>query len=123
MRCVDGINGLSTYQDIKKVGLRNYYWPRQAHTVYHRTLALPILSFRLGKHPGNCCSCGEPGTPLHYATKCRLTLSYLLRCPADQHIEACMKSITNHRLEINKIIDLLNFITSQEDLLKSEQPE
>ncbi|GBM39752.1 hypothetical protein AVEN_107169-1 [Araneus ventricosus] len=60
--------------------------------------------------------------PLHYATKCRLTLCYHLRCPADQHIEAWMKLINNHRLLTNKIIDLLNFIASQEDLLKSEQP-
>ncbi|GBL93418.1 hypothetical protein AVEN_219525-1 [Araneus ventricosus] len=79
--------------------------------------------FRFGKHPDNCCACREPGTPLHYATKCRLTLSYHLKCPADQHKEAWLKSITNHRLLTNNIIDLLNFITSQEDLLKSEQPE
>ncbi|GBN87798.1 hypothetical protein AVEN_262282-1 [Araneus ventricosus] len=79
--------------------------------------------FRFGKHPDNCCACGETGTPFHYATKCRLTLSYRLKCPADQHTEAWLKSITNHRLLRNKIIDLLNFITSQEDLLKSEQPE
>ncbi|GBN54897.1 hypothetical protein AVEN_213492-1 [Araneus ventricosus] len=76
-----------------------------------------------GKHPDNCCACGEPGAPLHYATKCRLTLSYHLWCPADQHIEAWMKSTAKHRLLSNKIIDLLNFITIQEDLLKSEQPE
>ncbi|GBO01114.1 hypothetical protein AVEN_160578-1 [Araneus ventricosus] len=50
-------------------------------------------------------------------------VSYHLRCPADQHIEAWMKSITNHRLLANEIIDILNFITSQEDLVKSEQPE
>ncbi|GBM66415.1 hypothetical protein AVEN_13011-1 [Araneus ventricosus] len=60
--------------------------------------------------------------PLHYATKCHLTLSYLLRCPAHQNIEALMKSLTNHHLLTNKIMDLLNFITNQ-DLLKSEQPE
>ncbi|GBO41697.1 hypothetical protein AVEN_199300-1 [Araneus ventricosus] len=76
-----------------------------------------------GKRPDNCCACGEPGTLFHYATKCRLTLSYHLWCPADQHIEAWMKLITNHCLLTNKIIDLLNFITIQEDLLKSEQAE
>ncbi|GBO10900.1 hypothetical protein AVEN_235716-1 [Araneus ventricosus] len=76
----------------------------------------PIF-FRFGKHPDNCCACGEPGTSLLYATKCRLTLSYHLRCPEDQHIEAWMKLITNHHLLRNKIIDLLNFITSQEGLL------
>ncbi|GBM74830.1 hypothetical protein AVEN_254954-1 [Araneus ventricosus] len=74
------------------------------------------------KHPDNCCACGEPGTP-HYATKCSLTLSYHLRCPADQRKGAWMKSLTNHRLLTNKIIDLLNFTTSKEDLLQSEQPE
>ncbi|GBO24672.1 hypothetical protein AVEN_216139-1 [Araneus ventricosus] len=48
----------------------------------------------------------------HQVPKCRLTLSYHLRCPEDQHMEAWTKSITNHCL--------LNFITSHEDLLKSE---
>ncbi|GBM91222.1 hypothetical protein AVEN_211513-1 [Araneus ventricosus] len=82
----------------------------------------PSYLFRFGKHPDNCCACGEPGTPHQYATKCHLTLSYHVRCPADQYLEAWMKSITNHRLLTNKIIDLLNFIISQEDVLKSEQP-
>ncbi|GBN88636.1 hypothetical protein AVEN_224931-1 [Araneus ventricosus] len=86
-------------------------------------LRFPSYLFRFGIHPDNCCACGEPGTPFHYATKCRLTLSYHLKCPADQHKEAWLKSITNHRLLRNKIIDLLNFITSQEHLLKSEHPE
>ncbi|GBN51575.1 hypothetical protein AVEN_175045-1 [Araneus ventricosus] len=77
----------------------------------------PSYLFQFGKPPDNCCARREPGTPLLYATKCRLTHSYHLRCPADQHIEAWMKLITNHHLLRNKIIDLLNFITSQEDLL------
>ncbi|GBM35448.1 hypothetical protein AVEN_73247-1 [Araneus ventricosus] len=79
--------------------------------------------FRSGKHPDNCCARVEPYTPLHYATKCHLKSSYHLRCPGDQHIEAWMKVITNHRLLKNKIIDLLKFIDSQEDLLKWEQPK
>ncbi|GBN55847.1 hypothetical protein AVEN_10885-1, partial [Araneus ventricosus] len=80
-------------------------------------------TYEIIKKLDNCCACGEPDTTLHYAAKWRLTLSYHLRCPADQHIEAWMKSIINHRLLTNKIIDLLIFITCQEKLLKSEQPE
>ncbi|GBM38320.1 hypothetical protein AVEN_158349-1 [Araneus ventricosus] len=117
------INCRSTYEIIKKVGLRNHNWPRQLIQFITGHGPFPSYLFRFGKHPDNYCACGEPGTPFHYATKCRLTLSYHLKCPADQHIEAWLKSITNHRLLRNKIIDLLNFITNQEDLLKSEQPE
>ncbi|GBL92668.1 hypothetical protein AVEN_119069-1 [Araneus ventricosus] len=102
----DSINGRSTYEVIKKVGLLNHYWPRQLIQFVTGYGHFPSYRFRFGKHPDNCCACGEPGTPLHYTTKCRLTLSYHLRCPADQYIE-----------------DLLNFITRQEDLIKSEQPE
>ncbi|GBN20159.1 hypothetical protein AVEN_88903-1 [Araneus ventricosus] len=83
----------------------------------------PSYLFRFEEHPDNCYACGEPGTPFHYTTKCRLTLSFHFKYPVDQHIEAWLKSITNHHLLRNKIIDLLNFITSQEDLLKSEEPE
>ncbi|GBL98689.1 hypothetical protein AVEN_19729-1 [Araneus ventricosus] len=94
-----------------------------AHPVITGHGSFPSYLFRFGKHPDNCCACGEPGTLFHYTTMCRLTLSYHLNYPADQHIEAWLKSITNHRLLRNKIIDLLNFITSQEDILKSEEPE
>ncbi|GBN27134.1 hypothetical protein AVEN_120329-1 [Araneus ventricosus] len=114
----DGINGRTTYEIIKKVGLRNHNWRRQFIQFITRHGPFPSYLFRFGKHPNNCCACGEPGTPFHLATK----LSYHLRYPADQHIEAWMKSISNHRLLTNKIIDL-NFIISQEDLLKSEQPQ
>ncbi|GBN69091.1 hypothetical protein AVEN_201418-1 [Araneus ventricosus] len=34
------------------VGLRNHYWPETTHPVYHRELALPILSFPTRKTPG-----------------------------------------------------------------------
>ncbi|GBM00067.1 hypothetical protein AVEN_214134-1 [Araneus ventricosus] len=119
----DGINGRSTYEIIKKLGLRNHNWPRQLIQFITGHGPFPSYLFRFGKHPDNCCACREPDTPFDYATNCRLTLSYHLKCPADQHIEAWLKSITNHRLLRNKIIDLLIFITSQEDLLKSEQPE
>ncbi|GBM04401.1 hypothetical protein AVEN_35581-1 [Araneus ventricosus] len=117
----DGINGRSTYEIIKKVGLRKIITGRDSSSRLSQGISPshPIFS----KHPDNCCACGEHGTPFHYATKFRLTFSYHLRYPADQHIEAWMKSIPNHRLLTNKIIDLLNFITSQEDLLKLEQPE
>ncbi|GBN49074.1 hypothetical protein AVEN_38074-1 [Araneus ventricosus] len=119
----DGIHGHSTYEIIKKVGLRNHNWPRQLIQFITGHVPFPSYLFRFRKHPDNCCAFREPGTTFHYATKCHLTFSYHLKCPADQHIEAWLKSITNHRLLRNKIIDLLNFITSQEDLLKSEQPE
>ncbi|GBN04530.1 hypothetical protein AVEN_256371-1 [Araneus ventricosus] len=108
---------------IKKVGLRNHNWPRQLIQFITGHEPFPSYLFPFVKLQDKCSACGEPGTPLHYATQCRLTLSYHLRCPAVQHIEAWMKSITNHRLLTNKIINLLNFITSQKDLLKSEQPE
>ncbi|GBL74646.1 hypothetical protein AVEN_206741-1 [Araneus ventricosus] len=119
----DGINGRSTYEIIRKVGLRNHNCPRQLIQFITGHGPFPSYLFRFGKQQDNCCACEEPGTPFHYATKCRLTLSYHLKCLADQHIEAWLKSITNHRLLRNKIIDLLNFITSQEYLLKFEQPE
>ncbi|GBN14984.1 Biotinidase, partial [Araneus ventricosus] len=84
----DGINGRSTYEVIKKVGQRNHYWPRQFIQFITGHGPFPSYLFRFGKHPDSCCARGEPGTPLHYATKCRLTLLYHLRCRTDHHIEA-----------------------------------
>ncbi|GBL94037.1 hypothetical protein AVEN_185013-1 [Araneus ventricosus] len=113
----DDINGRSTYEVTKKVRLRNHYWQRQliqfitehgsSHLIFSdlentRTTAVPVENLaRLFTIP----------------SKYHLTLSYHLMCPADQHIEACMKSITIHRLLTNKIIDPLNFITSKKTYL------
>ncbi|GBM42309.1 hypothetical protein AVEN_235019-1 [Araneus ventricosus] len=93
----DGINGRSTYEIIKKVRLRNHNWPIQLIQFITGHGPFPTYLFRFGNHPENCCACGKPGTPFLYATKYHLTLSYHLRCPADQHIEAWLESITNHR--------------------------
>ncbi|GBN21044.1 hypothetical protein AVEN_75948-1 [Araneus ventricosus] len=70
----DGINGRSTYEIIKKVGLRNHNWPRQLIQFITGRLPFPSYLFRFGKHPHNCCVCGEPGTHFHYTIKYRLTL-------------------------------------------------
>ncbi|GBN27346.1 hypothetical protein AVEN_110854-1, partial [Araneus ventricosus] len=91
----DGFNGRSTYEVIKKVGLRNHNWPRQLIQFITGHGPFPSYLFRFGKPPDNCCVCGELVKPLHCATKCRITLYYHLRCPADLYIEAWMKSITN----------------------------
>ncbi|GBM28070.1 hypothetical protein AVEN_35887-1 [Araneus ventricosus] len=71
----DDINGRTAYEVIKKVGLRNHYWARQLIQFIAGHGPLPSYLFIFGKHPHNCCTCGEACTPLHYATKCRLTLS------------------------------------------------
>ncbi|GBO42338.1 hypothetical protein AVEN_182306-1 [Araneus ventricosus] len=94
-RDIGMMNGRSTYEVIKKVGLRNHNWPRKLIQFITGHGPFPSYLFRFGKHTDNCCACGEFGTSLHYATKCRITLYYHLRCPADLYIEAWMKSITN----------------------------
>ncbi|GBN39268.1 hypothetical protein AVEN_257252-1 [Araneus ventricosus] len=108
---------------MKKVGLQNHNWPRQFMKFIIGNGPFPFYLFRFGKHPEKCCACGEPGTPFHYATKFRLTFSYHLRCPADQHTDGWIKSITKLRLLTNKITDLLNLTIIQEDLFKSGLPE
>ncbi|GBL98086.1 hypothetical protein AVEN_84588-1 [Araneus ventricosus] len=67
----DGINGRSTYEVTKKVGIRNRYCPRQLiqFIIGHGHFLYYLFGF--GKHPDNCCACGEAGTPLYYDTKWR----------------------------------------------------
>ncbi|GBM11536.1 hypothetical protein AVEN_149466-1, partial [Araneus ventricosus] len=48
---------------------RHLHFPRHCQNTI-RARAFPILPFPIRKTPDNCCACGEPGTPLHYATKC-----------------------------------------------------
>ncbi|GBM10333.1 hypothetical protein AVEN_131072-1 [Araneus ventricosus] len=78
----------STHNVLKKVGLQIHNWPRQLTQFITGHGPFPSYLFRFGKHPDDYCACGEVGTPLHYATKCRLTLSHHLRCLADQHRES-----------------------------------
>ncbi|GBM31216.1 hypothetical protein AVEN_193346-1 [Araneus ventricosus] len=71
----DDINDRPTYEVIKKVGLRNHNWSRQLIQFITGHGPFPSYLFRFGKHPDNCCACGEPGTPLHCAASCFLTTS------------------------------------------------
>ncbi|GBN91653.1 hypothetical protein AVEN_29293-1, partial [Araneus ventricosus] len=49
----DGISGRSTYEVIKKAGLRNQYWPRQLIQFITGYGPFPSYLFRFGKHPDN----------------------------------------------------------------------
>ncbi|GBN07505.1 hypothetical protein AVEN_244882-1 [Araneus ventricosus] len=115
--------GRSTHKVITKVGLRSHNWPSELTQFITGHGPFPFYLYLFGKHPDDNCACGKVGTPIHYVTKCRLTLPLHLKFPAVQHREAWMISVTSRRQLINKIVQLLDYIIINEDQLKSDHPD
>ncbi|GBM32077.1 hypothetical protein AVEN_150066-1 [Araneus ventricosus] len=58
---------------------------------------------RFGLHSTDYCGCGEIGNPLHYATRCPLTLSYHHKEPSPQFIVHWWKSALSRKLSRRNI--------------------
>ncbi|GBL72664.1 hypothetical protein AVEN_116317-1, partial [Araneus ventricosus] len=80
----------------------------------------PSYLKRFGLHSTDYCGCGEIGNPLHYATRCPLTLSYHHKEPSPQFIVHWWKSALSRKLSRRNIDNLITFLATNEDLIKSQ---
>ncbi|XP_071035183.1 uncharacterized protein [Parasteatoda tepidariorum] len=85
--------GRTTYEILPKVSFKNSKWPKELimFITEHGPFRTYLKRFQLSRH--KLCSCGEIGSPLHYATKCLLTESYHFKIPMEQNIIAWKKQI------------------------------
>ncbi|GBM86405.1 hypothetical protein AVEN_247444-1 [Araneus ventricosus] len=88
------------------------------HPIRHWTWALPQLPQEI-RSP-RYCGCREIGNPLHYATRCPLTLSYHHKEPSPQFIVHWWKSALSRKLSGRNIDNLITFLATNEDLIKSQ---
>ncbi|GBN92337.1 hypothetical protein AVEN_128666-1 [Araneus ventricosus] len=62
----------------------------------------------------------EIGNPLLYATRCPLTLSYHHKEPSPQFIVHWWKSALSRKLSRRNIDNLITFLATNEDIIKSQ---
>ncbi|GBM59274.1 hypothetical protein AVEN_66216-1 [Araneus ventricosus] len=81
-----GETGRSVYSIIPKISDKQMHWSRECIQFATGHGPFPRFLKRFGLHSTDYCGCGEIGNPLHYATRCPLTLSYHHKEPIPQFI-------------------------------------
>ncbi|GBN42815.1 hypothetical protein AVEN_222844-1 [Araneus ventricosus] len=71
--------------------------------------------FNLRTHEN--CSCGEKGDPIHYATKCRFTLSWHFQTPTVSLKLQWLKNILTNNLSRTRLRLLMRFICDENTLI------
>ncbi|GBM43947.1 hypothetical protein AVEN_251646-1 [Araneus ventricosus] len=82
----NGETGRSVYSIIPKISNKQLRWSRECIQFATGHGPFPSYLKRFGLHSTDYCGCGEIGNPLHYATRCPLTLSYHHKEPSPQFI-------------------------------------
>ncbi|GBN98938.1 hypothetical protein AVEN_227597-1 [Araneus ventricosus] len=63
------------------------------------------------------CSCGGKGDPMHYAAKCRFTLSWHFQTPTVSLKLQWLKSILTNNLSRTRLRLLMRFICDENNLI------
>ncbi|GBM12736.1 hypothetical protein AVEN_228525-1 [Araneus ventricosus] len=71
--------------------------------------------FNLRTHDN--CSCGEKGDPMHYATKCRFTLSCHFQTPTVSLKLQWLKNILANNLSRTRLRLLMSFMCDENNLI------
>ncbi|GBN33807.1 hypothetical protein AVEN_128332-1 [Araneus ventricosus] len=116
----NGETGRSVYSIIPKIANKQLHWSREC--IQFATSHGPFPSYlkRFGLHSTDYCGCGERENPLHYATRCPLTLSYHHKEPSPQFIVHWWKSALSRKLSRRNIDNLITFLATNKDLIKSQ---
>ncbi|GBM88441.1 hypothetical protein AVEN_22268-1 [Araneus ventricosus] len=76
---------------------------------------LSLHTFNLQTHDNY--SCGEKGDPMHYATKCRFTLSWHFQTPTESLKLQWLKNILTNNLSRTRLRLLMPFICDENNLI------
>ncbi|GBN50374.1 Putative protein in type-1 retrotransposable element R1DM [Araneus ventricosus] len=116
----DENTGRLIYNIIPKVSLQPINWTR--NEVLFLTGHGPFPSFlqRFNLSETSFCSCGEIGTPIHYATVCLLTTSHHMAPHSQQHQPVWFRSVANNSTLRRKIHNLLHFLQRETSLFRPD---
>ncbi|GBN04550.1 hypothetical protein AVEN_101232-1 [Araneus ventricosus] len=74
--------GRTVHNIIPKVSFQPVCWTREEIHFFTHHGPFPSYLHRFKIAPSSNCSCGQDGTPLHFATECPLTLSWHITKPS-----------------------------------------
>ncbi|GBM76206.1 hypothetical protein AVEN_55042-1 [Araneus ventricosus] len=110
---------LLLYSIIPKISNKQLHWSRECTQFATGHGLFPSYLKRFCLHSTDYCGCGEIGNPLHYATRCPLTLSYHHKESSPQFIVNWWKSALSIKLSRQNTDNLITFLATNEDLIKS----
>ncbi|GBM13169.1 hypothetical protein AVEN_64373-1 [Araneus ventricosus] len=83
----------------------------------------PFLSYlhRFNLRTHDNCSCAEEGDPMHYATKCRFTLSWHFQTPTVSLKLQWLKKILTNNLSRTQLRLLMRFMCDENNLIVEDK--
>ncbi|GBM90624.1 Putative protein in type-1 retrotransposable element R1DM [Araneus ventricosus] len=116
----DGDTGRLIHNIIPKVSLHPINWTRNEVLFFTGHGPFPSFLHRFNLAETSFCSCGEIGTPIHYATVCLLTTSYHMAPPNQQHQPIWFRRVANNSTSRRKIHNLLHFLQRETSLFRPD---
>ncbi|GBN12234.1 hypothetical protein AVEN_50939-1 [Araneus ventricosus] len=94
----NGETGRSTLDIVPRVSNKPVGWSREEIMFVTGHGPFPSYLHRFNLRTHDNCSCGEKGDPIHYATKCRFTLSWHFQIPTASLKLQWLKNILTNNL-------------------------
>ncbi|GBL73524.1 hypothetical protein AVEN_159510-1 [Araneus ventricosus] len=113
----NGETGRSTHDIVPRVSNKPVGWNREEmmFVTGHGPLPSYLRRFDLRTHDN--CWCGEKGDPIHYATKCRFTLSWHFQTPTVSLKLQWLKNILTNNFSRTRLRLLMLFIRDENTLI------
>ncbi|XP_055951422.1 uncharacterized protein LOC129987468 [Argiope bruennichi] len=111
-----GDTGRNIHLLIPKVTLQLTPWRREEILFFTGHGPFPTYLKRFNLAADNLCTCGEVGSPLHFATECILTSSFHLRKPSENLIQEWLSRVAGNPLSRLKISKLVRFLHEESAL-------
>ncbi|GBN92422.1 Putative protein in type-1 retrotransposable element R1DM [Araneus ventricosus] len=109
--------GRLIHEIIPALSYKLFKWSRGAIMFFSEHGPFPSYLRRFNLRPTDLCSCGEVGTPIHYATSCLLTESWHFKKPSSTNLLNWKKGILNNKGARNQLDQLMNFLMNNDDLI------
>ncbi|GBO45115.1 hypothetical protein AVEN_2010-1 [Araneus ventricosus] len=113
----NGETGRSTHDIVHRVANRPVGWNRDELMFVTGHGPFPSFLHRFNLRTHDNCSCGEKGNSIHYATKCRFTLSWNFQTPTVSHKLQWLKNILTNNLSRTQLRLLMRFICDENILI------
>ncbi|GBN23027.1 hypothetical protein AVEN_30138-1 [Araneus ventricosus] len=107
----------STHDIMPRVSNKPVGWNREEIMFVTGHGPFPSYLHRFNLQTHDNCSCGEKGDPIHYATKCRFTLSWHFQTPTVSLKLQWLKNILTNIFSRTRLRPLMRFICDENNLI------
>ncbi|GBN70880.1 hypothetical protein AVEN_9488-1 [Araneus ventricosus] len=113
----NGETGRNTHDIVPRISNKPVGWNREQIMFVTGHGPFPSYLHRFNLRTHDNCSYGEKGDPIHYATKCRFTLSWHFRTPTVSLKLQWLKNILTSNLSRTRLRLLTRFICDENNLI------